>query len=55
VEKLAVVFNALTLPKLTVPGPETFDHVVVSVAGGFGSPSSLAEPLRLALSGRVIV
>ena len=45
--KLAVVLNALALPKVTVPGPLNCVHVVVSV-GGAGKPSSLAVPLRSA-------
>src|SRR4051812_16984013 len=55
VENVAVVFSALASVKLTVPGPLTFDQVVVSVAGGFGSPSSLALPLNDAPAGRVTV
>ena len=30
-------------------------HVTVSVAGGFGWPSSLAVPVRLASAGNVMV
>ena len=52
--KLAVVLNALTLPKVVVPGPLNCVHVVVKV-GGTGRPSSLAVPLRLAVAGSVIV
>jgi hypothetical protein len=55
IEKLAVVLSALASPNVTVPGPLTFDHVVVNVAGGLGNPSSLAVPLRSALAGSVIV
>jgi hypothetical protein len=55
IEKLAVVFNAFALPNVTVPGPLTFDQVVVSIAGGLGNPSSVAVPLRLADAGSVIV
>jgi hypothetical protein len=54
-EKLADVLSAFALPKETVPGPLTLDHVVVNVAGGFGNPSSVAVPLRLALAGSVII
>ena len=50
-----MVTLALALPKVTVPGPLTFDHVVVTVAGGFGSPSSVTVPDRLAVAGRVMV
>ena len=32
-------------PKFTVPGPLTFDHVVLNVP--LGKPSSVAVPLRL--------
>jgi hypothetical protein len=53
--KLAVVFNALALPNVTVPGPLTVLHVVVNVAGGFGNPSSVAVPFRFAADGSVIV
>jgi hypothetical protein len=54
-EKLAVVLSAFASPNVTVPGPLTFDHVVVNIAGGLGNPSSEAVPLRLALAGNVIV
>ena len=54
-ENVAVVFKAFAFTKATVPGPLTFDHVVVTVAGGAGSPSSLALPARMAPLGRVIV
>jgi hypothetical protein len=53
VEKLAVVLNAFTLPKVTVPGPLYIDHVVISMPDG--RPSSVAVPLRFAEDGRVIV
>jgi hypothetical protein len=36
------------LPNATVPGPDTFDHVVVSVDPG-GRPSSEAVPSRAAV------
>jgi hypothetical protein len=54
-EKLAVVAGADGSPKVTVPGPETFDQVVVRVAGGFGRPSSVAVPDREAAFGKVTV
>ena len=53
-EKLAVVVSALTLPNVTVPGPLTFDQVVVSVLPA-GKPSSLAVPFKLAEAGSVMV
>ena len=54
-EKLAVVFLALALPNATVPGPLTFDQVVVRVPGGFGKPSSVAVPLSVTEDDRVMV
>ena len=45
----------MALPKLTVPGPEYLVQVVVTVAGGFGRPSSLTVPFRLAAAGSVMV
>jgi hypothetical protein len=53
VEKLAVVLNAFTLPKVTVPGPLYVDQVVMSMPDG--RPSSLAVPLRFAEDGKMIV
>src|SRR5947209_2515132 len=53
-EKLAVVFRALTLPNVTVPGPLTFDQVFVSVLPA-GKPSSVAVPFKLADDGKVMV
>ena len=53
-EKLAVMLSALTLPKVTVPGPLNFDHVTVSVLPA-GRPSSVAVPVRLAEAGSVMV
>ena len=53
-EKLAVVLSALTLPKVTVPGPLNFDHVTVSVLPT-GRPSSVAVPVRVAEAGSVMV
>ena len=32
----AVVLNALAFPNVTVPGPLTFDQVLVRLAGGLG-------------------
>ena len=49
-----MVVRALTLPNVTVPGPLTFDHVVVSVLPA-GKPSSLAVPFKLAAAGSVMV
>ncbi len=45
--------RALALLKLTVPGPLTWLHVVVST-GGMGSPSSMAAPVKVAMPGSVI-
>src|SRR5205809_1098850 len=45
--------RALGLLKLTVPGPLTWLHVVVST-GGIGSPSSMAAPVKVAMPGSVI-
>ena len=53
-EKLAVVLLAPGLPNVTVPGPLSFDQVVVRVPGGFGNPSSVAVPFKVAEAGRVI-
>src|SRR5262245_56833801 len=47
-EKLAVVSIALALPNVTDPGPLTFDHVVLTVPGGLGRPSSVTVPSKLA-------
>jgi hypothetical protein len=52
--KPAVVLRAFAFAKLTVPGPLTFVHEVVSAAGGFGNPSSEAEPLSDAVAGRTM-
>ena len=55
-EKVAVVFNSLASSKATVPGPLTWLQVVVTSAGGFGSPSSATVPSsKTLLSGRKIV
>jgi hypothetical protein len=53
VEKVAVVLNAWESPKVTVPGPLTFDQVFVNVF--VGKPSSLAVPDRFAEAGSVMV
>jgi hypothetical protein len=50
-----VVSTLLAFPKVTLPGPLTLLQPVVRDAGGFGRPSSPAEPLRLATAGSVIV
>ena len=39
-------------PKLTVPGPDVLVHLVVTTPGGFGRPSSLTLPSRLAAVGQ---
>jgi hypothetical protein len=54
-EKVAVVTFAAGLAKVAVPGPLTFDQVTVTVAGGFGRPSSVTVPFRLAAAGKVMV
>ena len=51
---MSVVLRALTLPNVTVPGPLTFDHVVLSVLPA-GKPSSEAVPFKLAELGSVMV
>jgi hypothetical protein len=50
-----VVSIAFGSAKVTVPGPETFDQVVVTAPGGLGRPSSVTVPSSVALAGRVIV
>ena len=35
---------------MTVPGPVALLQVYVNAPGGFGSPSSVAEPLKIAYS-----
>ena len=52
-EKVAVVSAAAALPKVTVPGPEARDQVLVN-EGGAGRPSSVMVPSRDAEAGRVI-
>ena len=54
-EKLTQVLAAFALPKVTVPGPLTFDQVTVVEAGGLGNPSSLTVPDSVAWLGRVMV
>ena len=51
----AVVDNELAFPNVAVPGPDTCDHVTVTVAGGSGNPSSDAVPTSDALFGNVTV
>ena len=51
----ADVDNELAFPNVVVPGPDTCDHVVVTVAGGAGNPSSDALPTNAALFGSVTV
>src|SRR5262245_29612853 len=55
VENVAVVVSAPASPNVTVPGPLTALHSVVSPAGGSGSPSSETVPVRAAAAGSVIV
>ena len=54
-ENDAVVDNELAFPNVVVPGPDTCDQVVVTVAGGAGNPSSDAVPDSDAVFGRVTV
>src|SRR5205814_693167 len=54
-EKAAPVLAAAGSTNVTVPGPLTLVHEYVNAPGGFGSPSSVAEPLKVAALGRVIV
>ena len=49
-----MVSIAELLPKVTVPGPEVFDQVTVTAAGGLGRPSSETVPSSVTLAGRVI-
>jgi hypothetical protein len=51
----AEVVNEFGLANVVVPGPDTCDQVTVTVAGGFGSPSSDAVPTSDAVLGRVTV
>ena len=56
VEKVAVVSTTDESSNVTVPGPESFDQVVVTVAGGSGSPSSVTVPSsQTSSTGNVIV
>jgi hypothetical protein len=48
-EKAAPVLAAVGSTNVTVPGPLTLVHVYVNAPGGFGSPSSVAEPFKTAL------
>ncbi len=50
-----MVVSAFALPKVTVPGPVSLLQAVVSAAGGFGRPSSVAVPASEAVAGNVIV
>ncbi len=52
-EKVALVSAAVALVKVTVPGPEVRDQVLVSVPEA-GRPSSVMVPSRDAVAGRVI-
>jgi hypothetical protein len=52
---VAVVAGAEASANVTASGPLTVLHVYVNAPGGFGRPSSVAEPLKLALFGSVIV
>ena len=51
-ENEAVVARTALLENVTVPGPLTLDQVIVKAPGGFGMPSSEAEPIKVAESGR---
>ena len=53
-EKVAVVPGALTLAKMTVPGPLILDQLVVKVLPA-GKPSSEAVPLKLAVAGSAML
>ena len=52
-ENVAVVLRLAAFPNVTEPGPLTLDQLVVSTA--LGKPSSLADPLRVADAGNVMV
>src|SRR3954449_8829132 len=45
-EKVALVAATVSLSNVTLPGPETLDHLTVKAPGGTGRPSSDALPLR---------
>src|SRR6266508_6349453 len=53
-EKEAVVLVTPGSVKVTVPGPLTFDHVIVMDPGGFGRPSSETTPVSVALAGSMM-
>ena len=55
VVNVAVVDSSFGLANVVDPGPDTCDHVTVTVAGGAGRPSSDAEPTNAAPSGNVTV
>jgi hypothetical protein len=48
-----VVVGPLALLKMTVPGPLTFVHETAG-APAEGTPSSLTEPFKAAVEGRVM-
>ncbi len=50
-----MVAAAPAFANVTVPGPLTIDQAALTAPGGFGSPSSLTAPFRLADAGRMIV
>jgi hypothetical protein len=49
-EKATAVLAAFELTNVTVPGPFTLVQVYVNAPGGLGSPSSVADPFKVALS-----
>src|SRR5262245_34750004 len=55
VEKMARVSTSATFSNVTVPGPLTLLHVVLTSAGGIGSPSSFTVASSIASAGNVIV
>src|SRR5512134_3484305 len=52
---VAELIAASTGLNVTVPGPDTLLQPMVSACGGFGLPSSVAVPARLAPAGSAIV
>jgi hypothetical protein len=54
-EKVAVVLAAVAVPNVTVPGPATLLQLYVTAPGGFGCPSSVADPLSVTPFGRTTV
>ena len=48
-EKVTAVLAAFGSTNVTVPGPVALVQVYVNAPGGFGSPSSVAEPFKIAL------